>query len=611
MRAFRFIQRINRILFLGLFCLSTSLFAQSKGKIAGTITDANSGEALPGVSIVIKGTYMGASTDVDGNYFIVGIPVGTYEVEALYVGFKTITKTGVEVNTDRITEINFELVEAVFEGEAVIVVAEKDVIKEEVANNSLVISPVQLEEAAGVNTINDFLGAQAGVTDQRHLTIRGGSADQTGSLVNGISFVNQRIGKANATIPLSAVEEIAVQTGGFNAEYGNYRSGLINITTKAGNKDEYHLSFDVSRNDPRHKRFGKSLYDPTNYFLLTFFDPVLAFKGSNTDQKVQDALGYDLEAAKDFRDTYTTFRGWNELWERYNRGIPETEYATSAMDFYLWNAWMHQIVPDFAKLEELYPELTTENPTYNDPNALHYQSWENIKKAIKDHAHEKEGNVADYNIDFGFGGPIPFIGKSLGNATFHLSHKSTFFNYVMPVMRDGEKTDVTLLTIQSNISQNLKAKFTGLYRFLQGTQPNFPTNGDIPDLDLGGDTMPVNNVGTILGNNPGRTAGFGNYAYHPTFWQPKDQTMVLAGLTLDYTIDNASFLEFKVSYGYQWDYFEPKETRDHSYIINFGPFYMNEMPYGINFGPVFNFVHFSRISRISKLIRKVGLRRFG
>jgi outer membrane cobalamin receptor len=71
------------------------------------------------------------------------------------------------------------------------------------------------------------------------ISIRGGSADQTGTFVNGISYTNAAVGNAETSIPLSAIDQVSVLSGGFNAEYGNFRSGLINITTKtgAGNKE--------------------------------------------------------------------------------------------------------------------------------------------------------------------------------------------------------------------------------------------------------------------------------------------------------------------------------------------------------------------------------------
>jgi len=63
------------------------LYAGTTGKIAGRVVDANTGEPLIGVNVVISGTSMGAATDIDGNYFIINIPPGIYEIKASLVGY--------------------------------------------------------------------------------------------------------------------------------------------------------------------------------------------------------------------------------------------------------------------------------------------------------------------------------------------------------------------------------------------------------------------------------------------------------------------------------------------------------------------------------------------
>ena len=582
----------SKLLLYALMCIILFILplqSQTNGRIAGKIIDKATEEPLAGANVIVKGTFMGSASDVDGYFAVLNIPPGEYEVEASMVGYTTVMKTEIQVALERTTQISFELEEATLEGETVVIVAERDILHKEVSSAQQVITSIQIESAAGVNNLNEFIGAQAGITDSRLLEIRGGSADQTGSLVNGLSFVNIRIGKAEASIPLSAVEQVSLQSGGYAAEYGNFRSGLINITTKSGEKNEYHGSFNYTRNTPAQKRFGKSLYDPDNYFLKTTFDPVLAFEGAN--QETWEKLTGDSAEAAYRRDQYSTpsWRGWNNLVDRYNGGR-DPEDQVSTMDLYLWNAWMHMIVPDFDKLEEMYPELTTENPTYNDPNAVHYRSWDEIKSAFRKHEAQKEGENADWDLDLGFGGPVPFVSSALGDATFFLSHKSTNSNYVQPVMREGEKTNITMLTLKSSISQNLSFKVHGLYRFIRGTQSNFPTDGDIPDIDEGGDTMPIQNLGTLLGSNPGSGsnaygASMDQYAYHPTFWQPKDQKNFMGGITINQIINDKTFLDVILSYAYQLDKFEPEETRNSAALVNFGPIWMNERPYGITFAP--------------------------
>jgi outer membrane receptor protein involved in Fe transport len=566
--------------FIGSILLLISFIqAQVTSRIFGTVMDKATGDPLPGVNVIVKDTYLGAATDMDGDFIIINVPLGAYELEASMIGYKTVTITGVKVIVDRIAKVSFEMEESVIEGEVVVVVADRDILHKEVSNSQQVVTPVLIEEAPGIREVNDYLGTQAGITDARLLTVRGGSAEQTGTLVDGLHFNNLRIGKAGSSIPISAIEQISMQTGGFSAEYGNYRSGILNIITKSGDKNKYHVNFDYSRNVPHMKRFGKSLYDPTNWGLRSYMDPYVAFKGT-TDPDPQNngwhnIPGIDSTEAEYLKDQYVTFVGWETAAYNYNRSRPVEEHVT-AMDLYLWNAWMHQAVPDFETLESLY--LDPSSPYYDSTYVL----TEKQKQALRDHAHEPEGEHADWNIDFGFGGPIPFVSKSLGDATFHLSHKSTNLNYVQPVMRDAEKTSTTLLTLKSELSEKLTLTLNGIYRKVKGVQTNFPTDGDVPDLEQGGDTMPINNLDVFVNMSPHGNE-YGKYFWQPTMWQPKDQTTVLGGLSVNYVIDNLTYIDFKLSYSWQKDFFEPKETRDHTGIINFGPIWVDEMPYGVVF----------------------------
>ena len=85
--------------------------AQNSGKITGKVVDTKTGDAIVGANVLIKGTYLGAATDLDGDYTIVNVPPGTYSVTASYVGYvKTVTEN-VKVLIDLTTNVNFKLSE--------------------------------------------------------------------------------------------------------------------------------------------------------------------------------------------------------------------------------------------------------------------------------------------------------------------------------------------------------------------------------------------------------------------------------------------------------------------------------------------------------------------
>ena len=78
--------RFAKLLFALALFLPTSAWAQT-GKIAGQITEASTGESLPGVNVSITGTTQGAITDADGYYFIVNVRPGSYDLRASFIGF--------------------------------------------------------------------------------------------------------------------------------------------------------------------------------------------------------------------------------------------------------------------------------------------------------------------------------------------------------------------------------------------------------------------------------------------------------------------------------------------------------------------------------------------
>jgi Carboxypeptidase regulatory-like domain len=95
-----------RLALLLLVLASAPAFAQSTGTLAGRITD-ETGEGLPGANVRINGSSLGASTDLDGAYRIVGVPVGTYDVTASYTGFRSVMQTGIDVSPGSTRTLDF------------------------------------------------------------------------------------------------------------------------------------------------------------------------------------------------------------------------------------------------------------------------------------------------------------------------------------------------------------------------------------------------------------------------------------------------------------------------------------------------------------------------
>jgi len=170
-----------------LFCLlllleGTSVHAGTTGKIAGKITDAANKEPLIGANIIIEGTNLGAAADFDGNYFIINIPPGSYNIKASLVGYSSVIFTNVKVSVDQTTKIDFELSEESIELSDVVVTAERSIVRKDLTSteetiNGDDISMLPLEDVSAV------VNLQAGVVDGH---FRGGRNSEVKYLIDGV-----------------------------------------------------------------------------------------------------------------------------------------------------------------------------------------------------------------------------------------------------------------------------------------------------------------------------------------------------------------------------------------------------------------------------------------
>ena len=103
--------------------------AQNTGKIAGTVKDKANGEPLVGANVAVKGTSLGASTDIDGHFFILRVPPGVHDLQVSSVGYQGITVKGVRVQVDLTAEVNMKLEQTAIEVEGVTITAEQKMVQ--------------------------------------------------------------------------------------------------------------------------------------------------------------------------------------------------------------------------------------------------------------------------------------------------------------------------------------------------------------------------------------------------------------------------------------------------------------------------------------------------
>src|SRR3989304_6065748 len=257
---------ILSILILSFF----SLYAQETGTITGRITDKANNEGLPGVNIVLKGTYYGAATDFDGNFRIKSINPGTYNIEVSLIGYKTVKFGAINVERAKMTELNVELEESALTlGQEVIIFGTGPMLDAEETQSKRTISKEDIQ-AARFENISDIVVQQAGVVkSDNEIHIRGGRSNENAFLLDGISVQDPLAGTGfGLQLSANAIEEVEVITGGFNAEFGQATSGVVNVRTREGS-DRYNGSVSYKRDN-----FGN--LDSYNVFNIDVFETNLS-----------------------------------------------------------------------------------------------------------------------------------------------------------------------------------------------------------------------------------------------------------------------------------------------------------------------------------------------
>jgi len=508
------------VILILILLVSTALsFAQTTGKIAGRVTDSETDEPLPGVNVVLEGTSLGAATDEDGYFTILNVDPGTYDVTASMIGYQQVTKSGAEVSIGHTTPVQFSLEPAAIAGEAVTVEAQREVVKLDLSSSSITVAPQEIEETPMVSNLSEMVNLQAGVEG---MSVRGGSADETQFMVDGLMVVDNRASEpVSSLVNLSAVKSLEVLKGGFNAEYGNVRSGVITVVTKEGSPNRYSGSVDLRYTPARIKHSGPSVFNWQNYYLRPYLDPAVRMDG--TDQWPEK-----------MQNQYPTFEGWKAFSDRrLGDDNPDNDLTPEqAMHMFMWQ---HRA-----------------------------EGSDSLGQTLANY-----GKKPDWNLDAGLGGPVPLIGPMLGNLTFFVSHRNYNSMFALPVSRDYYRERTTQLKLTSRLTNNMKVTLDGISGVINS----------VFQQGRGGENL-MN--GYLKNGNDYYNPDKGSHnLYWPDTYNPFDAYRDVEGLSVEHTLSPKTFYELRLSRLYTKNWSDgPRKFRDTTAIRHFGAVPMDEQPYG-------------------------------
>ena len=369
----------------------TLVNAQGSGTLTGVINEASNKSGLPGVNVMVKGTYYGAASDLEGRYRIDNISPGSYDIEVSMIGYKIILKTGVTIGPGEIIDLDFNMEETVLSfGEDVVVMGKKPLFDVDETSS---IARVRREdiEAKVVSSVEDILSEQIGVTTQDgEIHIRGGRIDESIFIVDGFSVKDPLSGySGNLFVNADAIEELEIVTGGYNAEYGQAMSGVVNIKLKEG-RDNYEGTVKYSSD--------RLLSDNFNSDRIEFNlgGPDLIF------QTLPTVIGFDLPGRFSF-----FFNGYGKM---YDGNLPV------ASRLYPHRYWKSSMISD-SKADDIMSKLAgREN---NDWHLLYKLTWELTSKKKLSASYD-----ASMNINQGY-----FMPRAFSSTYFPYRYMNILDNY--------------------------------------------------------------------------------------------------------------------------------------------------------------------------------------
>jgi len=215
---------------------AVSAAAQDRGSVSGKVSDKRSGHALAFASVTVVEAKRGVLTDSEGQFLISGVAPGSYEVRVQFLGYKSESRAAVVVVGGKKASVNFTLEEQVVTTtKQVEVTAERRLVE---ARQGTTVRTVNANEIRNlpVQTIGEVLQQQAGIsTENDQIHVRGGRADETIFVVNGVANRDLVTGQSTAgQLNARSVAEINVATGAFDVRFGNALSGVVEIKLKEG-----------------------------------------------------------------------------------------------------------------------------------------------------------------------------------------------------------------------------------------------------------------------------------------------------------------------------------------------------------------------------------------
>jgi hypothetical protein len=222
------------------FCSANgAVFRGTTGILEGKVIDKLTKEPLVGVNVTIAGTHYGAMTDTSGRYWVNNVRANVYQVRYSLIGHKSVIVKDVTILPDLRTRIDVEMEISAVEMDVIEVHAQKPLIQKDLAATAFSFGELKIDRLP-VSSFREVMLLQPGTTLEGN--VRGGKTTEVMFLVDGMPVQDLVGGGLGTSLPKSSITGMTIHTGGFDAEYGNAMSGVVNVITRSGG-DKHTLAF--------------------------------------------------------------------------------------------------------------------------------------------------------------------------------------------------------------------------------------------------------------------------------------------------------------------------------------------------------------------------------
>ncbi len=496
--------------------------------LTGIIKEKNTGEPLPFVSVTVKGTTKGTTSNVDGRFTLLDVPSDTAGLDISYIGYKN--SLFYLTPKTNIVDLLLEMEPQSTTLEEITVTAERqELLRAAEKVSMLKISPAKIQALPSVGEKDIFRafqlmpGVSAANENSSGLYVRGGKPDQTLVLYDGFTVyhVEHLFGFFSAFNP-NAVKDVQLYKGGFESKFGGRVSAVAEITAKEGNTNNFNAGIDLG-----FIAANAFVEVPITDQLTTFFAARRSYQTGLYDAIFKKYSGTTTIAGDNGRRNFFNSSPTSYFYD-LNGKVTYKPTKKDVLTLSIYNGTDNLDNSPKVNVTNLGFIQTTTRPNFN-LNITDLTNWGNLGGALK------------WSHQF--------------NSKFYVNTLASFSNYYSDRNRSVQRTitDATGTaktfndgTFENNNLNDFSVKADAEYKASDNNSIEFGLNATYNTIKY---TYAQNDTTTIIDRN---TNGSTLVAYVQDKWKPFKNMEIIAGLRETYfTPTSKTYTEPRLSFNYK------------------------------------------------------------